>query len=292
MTINTNRTIRQALQEAQRRFSAARVAAPALDARVLLRHALGVTDADLFLQLDDPLPAVPAAAFADVVERRLTGEPVAYLIRRREFYGLDFRVSPAVLIPRPETELLVEHAIEALPDGARVVDVGTGSGAIAVAVARRRPEVQLLAVDRSLAACRVALSNVRDHELMDRVNVLCSDLLSAVQAPFHAVLANLPYLRHDELTALATDVQREPQQALDGGPDGLELYRRLLSDLADRRPAPTLVLCEIAPMQAAAMSALVTAALPNHRLRVLVDLAGRARLVEARLEQGVPLPQC
>ncbi|HUZ77968.1 MAG TPA: peptide chain release factor N(5)-glutamine methyltransferase, partial [Chloroflexota bacterium] len=116
MTINTNRTIRQALQEAQQRFSNAGVAAPPLDARVLLRHALGVTDVELFLQLDELLPAVPAAAFADVVDRRLTGEPVAYLIGRREFYGLDFRVSPAVLIPRPETELLVERAIEALPD--------------------------------------------------------------------------------------------------------------------------------------------------------------------------------
>jgi len=250
---------------------------------VLLRHVLDVTAAELFLRLDDLLPEESTAAFADFVARRLAGEPVAYLTGLREFYGLDFRVSPDVLIPRPETELLVECAIELLPDGARVVDVGTGSGAIAIAVARCRTDVRPLAVDRSLAACRVALSNVRDHEVMTRVDVVCSDLLTAVKAPFDAVLANLPYLRHDELTALAAELQREPQQALDGGQDGLELYRRLLSDLAERRPRPTLVLSEIAPMQRDAMLTLVAAALPDHRVQVLSDLAGHARLVVARL---------
>ena len=283
MTRATNRTVRQALQEAQQRFTLGNIAAPGLDARVLLRQVLSFTAAELVLHLDDPLSQESATAFADLVERRLAGEPVAYLTGRREFFGLEFRVSADVLVPRPETELLVQRAIDMLPKGAGVVDVGTGSGAIAVAVARCRADVRIVAVDRSLPACRVALSNVYDHEVTHQVTVVCADLLAGVTAPFDAVLANLPYLRRDELSALATDVQREPRQALDGGVDGLEQYRRLLSDLAERQPRPTLVLCEIAPRQRDAMHAMVAAALPDHRVLVLSDLAGRARLAEARL---------
>ena len=275
-------TIRHAIHAAEARLRSASVDTPDLDARVLSQHVLQLTPTELFLHLDDPLSPERMVQLQRLVARRAAGEPAAYLTGRREFYELDLRVTPDVLIPRPETELLVERAIAALPRGATVVDVGTGSGAIAVAVAWHRPDLRLLAVDRSPGACRVARTNVCEQHMQSAVGVACADLLSAVRWPVQGILANLPYLAHDELPALAREVRREPQQALDGGQDGLDLYRRLFADLAMRRPPPFLVLCEIAPMQVDAMLGLVTAALPGFGLQVFPDLAGRARLVEAR----------
>lgn len=275
-------SMRHALRAAAAHLRSAGVDTPDLDARVLGQHALRLTPSELYLHLDDPLSSSSAQELQRLIVRRSAGEPVAYLTGRREFYGLDLRVTPDVLIPRPETEVLVERAIAALPRSATVVDVGTGSGAIAVAVARHRPDQRLLAIDRSPAACRLARLNVDLQRLQATVGVACADLLSAVRWPVHGVLANLPYLCHGELSTLAREVRREPQLALDGGRDGLDPYRRLFTDLAARHPAPVLVLCEIAPGQAEAMLGLVTTALPGYAVRVIPDLAGRARVVEAQ----------
>lgn len=271
------------MRAAEDRLRAAGVESPGLDARVLFRHVRTLTAAELFLHLDDPVSSEHSSALYQLVERRASGEPVAYLTGRREFYGLDLQVTPDVLIPRPETELLVERAIAGLPAATRVVDVGTGSGAIAIAVAHHRQDVRMLAVDRSAAACRIAAVNIRAQHVERAVGVACADLLSAVRWPVDAVLANLPYVPHNELPGLPAEVQQEPKQALDGGVDGLALYRRLFADLAGRRPFPALILCEIAPTQVAAMLAQAAASLPHHRVQVLPDLAGRARLVEAFL---------
>jgi release factor glutamine methyltransferase len=234
------------------------------------------------VHLDDQLSAERAVRLRRLVARRSAGEPIAYLTGRREFYGLDLQVTPDVLIPRPETELLVERAIAGLPPGATAVDVGTGSGAIAVALARYRPDLRLLAIDRSPDACRLARSNVCAQNVQPTVGVICADLLSAVRWPVEGILANLPYLRHEEMPDLAREVRREPSQALDGGQDGLDLYRRLVADLATRRPPPFLVLCEIAPLQGNALREMISAALPEYDVRVFPDLAGWARVVEAR----------
>lgn len=282
MTDAAVNTVRYALRAAAAHLGAAGLATPGLDARVLVRHVLRCTPTELLLRLDEPLSAEQASALTYLVGRRAAGEPVAYLTGRKEFYGVEFAVTSDVLIPRPETELLVERAIDALAAGSRVVDVGTGSGAIAVAVARHRPDVRVLAVDRSAAAARVARDNVRAQGVEGRVGVICADLLAAVRWPQDGVLANLPYLTSDELPALSAEVRYEPCLALDGGGDGLDLYRRLFADLAARQPAPALVLCEIAPFQSEAMLALASAALPRHRVRVLPDLAGRSRLLEAQ----------
>jgi release factor glutamine methyltransferase len=275
-------SLRDALRAAAARLRSATVDTPDLDARVLLQHLLQFERTDLLLHLDDPLSPERAGALRRLLARRMAGEPIAYLTGRREFYGLDLQVTPDVLIPRPETEVLVERAIVGLPAGITAVDIGTGSGAIAVALARHRPDLRLLAIDRSPQACRVARSNVCAQDVQPTVGVVCADLLSAVRRPVEGILANLPYLRHDELPELAREVRKEPQQALDGGQDGLDLYRRLLTDLAARRPPPLLVLCEIAPPQADTMRGLVSTALPECEVRVLPDLAGRARVVEAR----------
>lgn len=274
--------LRHALRAAAAHLRSAGVDTPDLDARVLFQDALHLAPSELYLHLDDMLSTESALELQRLVAWRSAGEPVAYLTGRREFYGLELRVTPDVLIPRPETEVLVERAIAALPRSARVVDVGTGSGAIAVAVARHRPDLRLLAIDRSPAACRLARMNVDAQRLHATVGVACADLLSAVRWPVQGVLANLPYLRHAELPTLAREVRREPQLALDGGRDGLDPYRRLFTDLAARHPAPVLVLCEIAPLQAETMLGLVATALPGYEVRVIPDLAGRARVVEAQ----------
>jgi release factor glutamine methyltransferase len=274
--------VRHALQGAVAHLRAARITTPALDARVLLQHLLQCTPTELFRRLDEPLSPGQSSALAQLVGRRAAGEPAAYLTGRKEFYGVDFAVTPDVLIPRPETELLVERAINLLPVRSRVVDVGTGSGAIAASVARHRPDIRVLAVDRSAAACRVARRNVCTQRVAHQVGIACSDLLAAVRWPVDAILANLPYLTSNELPTVSAEVQWEPRLALDGGLDGLALYRRLFADLALRRPAPALVLCEIAPFQSEAMLALASEALPLHRAQVLPDLAGRARLLEAQ----------
>lgn len=273
-------TVRCALQVAERRLVAAGIPSAALDARVLLRALLTSSAAALYLLLDEPLAPEALAAFQELINRRAAGTPVAYLTGSREFYGLALRVTTAVLIPRPETELLVERAAVLVPQNALVADVGTGSGAIAVAVAQMRPDVRLLAIDNSLDACRVARANVYRLGQAARVKILAGDLLTALNGPLDAVLANLPYLTSEEMRTLQRDVRQEPLKALDGGPDGLELYRRLFADLRQRRPTPTLVLCEIGPEQAAAALALAHAALPAHQATVQQDLAGRPRLLE------------
>lgn len=264
---------------------AAGIDGAALDARVLLRHLLNLSAAEFYLHLDRSLTSQQAATYAGLIHRRAQHEPVAYLTGRREFYGVDLHVTPDVLIPQPDTEVLVERAVAALPAGSLVVDVGTGTGAIAGAVAAARPDVRALALDRSLAACRVAQRNIAALGLTDRVGIVCSDLLTAVAGRLDAVLANLPYLTSLELSALDLEVRREPVLALDGGEDGLDIYRRLVDDLSHRSLPPALILCEIAPAQATAMQSLMATALPDHTIVVRPDLAGRPRVVEARLER-------
>ena len=212
--------------------------------------------------------------------RRADDEPIAYLIERREFFGLNLRVTPVVLIPQPDTELLVERAIALAPARARIVDVGTGSGVIAVALAHARPDVTVVATDRSSDACRVAAGNSAMLGLGGRVAVVCADLLSAIAGPFDGVVANLPYLTTADMADLQGDVRWEPASALAGGHDGLDLYRALLADLARRQPLPRLLLCEIAPAQATAMRELAARAFPGYGVAVRADLAGRERVVE------------
>jgi release factor glutamine methyltransferase len=185
----------------------------------------------LYCRLNEvPAPAV-IDSFEQLVERRLRGEPLAYLTGEREFMGLSFNVSPAVLVPRPETELLVETALVLLREGGPsplVVDVGTGSGAIAVSLAVHHPPVRVVAVDISGAALVVARANARRHGVADRVSFVQGNLLADIGGPADLIAANLPYIPSGELDGLPAEVRCEPRLALDGGPDGLDLYRRLV----------------------------------------------------------------
>jgi release factor glutamine methyltransferase len=203
---------------------------PRREAAWLLAAAWGVDEITLRLHPENELPAAVEERYREWLRRRSRGEPAHHLTGSCPFYGRDFEVSPAVLIPRPETELLVETAL-ALPlsPTSRVLDVGTGSGCVAVTLAAERPDWRVSAVDRSASALEVARRNFERHRVTVRAHV--GDLTSAVAPPWDLVVANLPYIPSADLAGLSAEVRRDPPTALDGGADGLDVVRRLLADL-------------------------------------------------------------
>jgi len=274
-------TIRAALMAATGRLSAAGSPSPRLDAEVLLRHRLGWDRTRLFIALPDPLPADAARDYAALIARRAAGEPVAYIVGEREFMGLPFAVGPGVLVPRPETECLVEWVaarVRAEPrwaDGARIVDVGTGSGAIALSLATLLPDARIVGIERSARALGYARTNRARLGLARRVALVQGDLLGPIGA-IDAIAANLPYLRADQAHA---GIAQEPAEALYAGEDGLDLYRAMIPQAARLLRAPVLLAAEIDPEQSAAMVALCRAAFPSAAITVERDLAGLDRFV-------------
>jgi release factor glutamine methyltransferase len=245
---------------------------PRLDAEVLLAAAMGVDRAVLIADPGRGLEPGEARAFQDAARRRVQREPVAYILGRKGFRRLELAVDPRVLIPRPETEHVVEAAL-GLPAGARVVDVGTGSGAIALALADERPDLEVLATESSPGALAVARANVARLGLA--VELLEGDLLEPVPRPVDAVVSNPPYVRAGE--RLAPELGYEPAEALYGGEDGLDVYRRLVPAAA----RAAFVAFEIGAGQAAAVTALVREA-GFQAIEVVPDLAGIERVVVGR----------
>jgi release factor glutamine methyltransferase len=260
---------------------------PRLDAELLLAYALGWPRARLLAERAHVPAPEQAASFAAMVARRAAQEPVAYIVGHKEFYGLDFFVDQRVLVPRPETELLVELALAAAsrltPHASRllIADIGTGSGAIAVALAAHLPEATVYATDLSADALAVAARNVERHGLAGRVRLLHGDLLAPLPAPVGLLVSNPPYtvLAEVEPNVLA----HEPHLALEGGPDGAAVYRRLLA-AAPRylRPGGALLL-EIGAWQSELVAGLLREALPSASVTVHQDLAGRDRVVVGEL---------
>jgi release factor glutamine methyltransferase len=203
---------------------------PRREAAWLLAAAWGVDEITLRLHSDREIPTAVESRYRDWVERRAAGEPAHHLTGSCPFWGRDFEVSPAVLVPRPETELVVATILELpLSAEARVLDVGTGSGCIAVTLASERPRWSVWAVDRSPAVLAVARRNCARHAV--DVALFCGDLTSATAPPWDLVVGNLPYVPTGDLERLPAEVRRDPELALDGGADGLDLVRRLLADL-------------------------------------------------------------
>jgi len=204
------------------------------DAETLLLHVLGKNKAWLLAHADDDLPEDQVVRYTQLLERRYLGEPIQYITGEAEFYGLPMRVTPDVLIPRPETEHLVEKALAlaAAFERARIVDVGTGSGAIAVALAHNLPEARITAIDISAAALEIARQNAERNGVSGRIRFLQSDLLAAVAADrFEIIVSNPPYVSTVDRDSLSVEVrEHEPAQALFAGDDGLAVYRRLISD--------------------------------------------------------------
>jgi release factor glutamine methyltransferase len=262
---------------------------PRLDAEVLLRHAAGLDRTALFLALREIAPEDVRARFQELLARRLAGEPVAYVTGTREFMGLPFAVTADVLVPRPETELLVEWALGVLPrlnPPVRAVDVGAGSGAIAVSIARLSPvPIEVTAIEPSAGARGVSARN-RDTLICAarrsgaRVTIVDDNLLSREPGPFDLVLANLPYLTPAQI-ADNPDLAAEPRMALDGGPDGLDLIERLVAQLPERLAERFALGLELDPSQAATVADLLARTLPGSDVSIIRDYAGLDRHVVA-----------
>lgn len=266
-------------------------ATPRLDAELLLAHILAASRAELLSRLRETLSPSTQRRFESLVQRRLEHEPVAYLVGEKEFYGLAFYVDPRVLIPRPETELLIDRAIEIVSHRAdtlrvnlTVADVGTGSACIAVALSQRLPGATVVALERSMDALAVAQRNLTRHHVGDRVTLLQSDLLTAVHEAmkFDLIVANLPYVSEPEAERLPETVRRhEPvEAALKAGPEGLDLIRRLLAQAPHYLRRRGVVLLEIGWKQGALVRRMAQSTFPAARVHVWPDLAGRDRVVE------------
>jgi release factor glutamine methyltransferase len=256
---------------------------PGLDAETLLRHATGLSRERFLHDVNTPADKETAERFDALVARRAAGEPVAYLTGTKEFYGLAFAVDRRVLIPRPETESIVEEAARSVPQGATIVDAGTGSGAIAVALAVVRPDLRIVATDCSYEALAVALANIRKHAVSGRVGVVATDLAQGLGRSIGAVIANLPYIPTAVLPSLPASVRAfEPQTALDGGEDGFASYRALMDQIDTDHGETTFLLCEIGHDQTSLASSEVRKRWPEAEIRVLADLAGLPRLLSVR----------
>jgi release factor glutamine methyltransferase len=256
------------------------------DAELLLAHVLGVDPAWLVAHDDAEIGEAPARRFAELVERRRRGEPLAYLIGSAGFYRREFMVDERVLVPRPETEHLVEAALEHLRAHARprVLDVGTGSGAIACTIAAELANAHVDAVDASLDALDVARENCRRLGVQQRVRLVHGDLTQPVSGErYHAIVANLPYVPTAEIARPPDPVSFEPRAALDGGSDGLAIYRRLLPDLPALLEPGGLVLAEAAPPTIQGLASLAREAFPNAAVTIGYDYAGLERFVRVRV---------
>jgi len=260
-----------------------------LDAEVLLAHTLGCQRAQLYAHPERMLQSSERARYKELVARRARREPLAYLTGHREFYGLDLLVDHRVLIPRPETEVLVERAIiegkGLLEDRGRLIvaDIGTGCGAIAIALAVHLPSTQVYATDISPPALAVASHNCRRHGVARRVHLLCGDLLSPLPHQVDMIVANLPYVAPTEMGALPPEVSRyEPRRAWDGGADGLELIGRLLAQAPAYLNDGGCILLEIGAAQGDAAREMAAGYFPTEKVEVLRDGAGLDRVILVR----------
>ncbi len=254
---------------------------PALEAQVLLAHILSRPRAWIIAHPESTISSAQTEQLNLLLESRRRGEPLPYLIGHWEFFGLDFTVSPAVLIPRPETELLVEEALRWIKyrgNPLRTIDVGTGSGCIAVSLAKNTPGLRILASDLSRPALEVCRSNVLRHGVHDQVRLVQADLLGPFEGPFDLVCANLPYVPTGKLAGLEV-ARREPVQSLDGGADGLRHIERLMAQACSHLAPDSLFLLEIEFGQKERVLDYAHQLFPMASVEVLSDLAGLPRLL-------------
>jgi len=284
-------SVAQTLLQAVQTLSAAGCDTPRLDAEVLLAYGLGKDRAWLYAHPEYALAPDQLGDYQALIARRAAHEPVAYLTGHKEFFGLDFVVTPGVLIPRPETEQLVEIALqileaEACPDTIAIADVGTGSGAIAITLAMHVQAAHIFAIDVSAAALAAARHNAVRHGVAGRVDCLQGDLLAPLRGAFHLIVANLPYLSRADLAAAPPEVARwEPRLALEGGPDGLAVIRRLLAAAANRLHPAGALLAEIGAGQGADVLALADQHFPRAAVEIAQDYTGLDRVLVVRLRR-------
>jgi release factor glutamine methyltransferase len=292
-------TIREALHRGSQALAEAASEEAALEAELLLAHALGTDRTHLYQRLPDDLPPDAAAAFDALLRRRLAHEPVPYILSRKEFFGLEFEVTPAAIIPRPETETLVELVLafcgsRTSGDRLRIVDVGVGCGAIAVSLAASLPQAEIIAVDVSAEALALARRNAERHGVAERIGFREGDLLAPLAAHpepkpgvsrdssrrVDVIAANLPYVRSADFEASPPEIrEHEPRLGLDGGPDGLRLIGRLLRDApACLKPGGALF-AEIGEEQGEAARSLARACFPQAQIEITRDLSALDRVL-------------
>ena len=287
------RALRQSLESVCAKLRDHGIAEWRIEADVLLRHVVGMERAEFLSRVygaEDRLTHAQSRRLDALVERRLGGEPLAYIVGRREFYGLDLEVSESVLIPRQETEILVELVLERLANmdmGRRaptVVDVGTGSGAVALAVASRSENARVVGVDISPSALDVAVRN-RDRLLGGGVEFVLGDMLTAIAAPVDVIVSNPPYIPSGTLSTLAVEVRREPTVALDGGVDGLDHFRRLMAQARGILAPGGVLIVELMPEQMEVAIEIVRRTMPDiATVSARPDLMGNSRALVAGKE--------
>lgn len=255
-----------------------------LDAELLLAHTLGAKRMDLYMTFDQPVADAERARFRELVRRRAKERcPVAYLTETREFWSLPFRVTPDVLIPRPETELLVRTAVDLKPR--RVVELGVGSGCVSAALARELPDAEIVAIDCSPAALEIARENLTRLGLAERVTLVEASGVAGLDGPFDLVLSNPPYIPQADLAGLAPELAHEPRVALDGGPDGLHVMRQICAEAPGVLERPGWLALELGIGQAAVVAELLRAA-GAAEVETYDDLAGITRVITARFAEA------
>ena len=276
--------LRQTIRHTEDLFNSHCIEDAHLEAELMIMHALGIGRVELYTRMEDSLHI--SQDFWHLVERRLSHEPTAYILERREFYGLNFYVDSNVLIPRPESELLVEKALTfssrwPLSNNCMIADIGTGSGAIAISLALHLPHAVIHAIDISQEALRVTTLNCKKHGVEDRIHITSGDTLEPLDTPVDMIVANLPYVRSSDFCHLSPEIrEHEPRVALDGGEDGLDKIRKLFSQAPMRLRPGGLMLCEIGQGQNDPAIALAKTHFPNARVDVIRDLGGIDRIVQ------------
>ncbi len=261
---------------------------PRLDAEVLLAHAVGCKRIDLYgIKFGDTATPEVRQRYRELIQKRVEGCPVAYLVGKKEFFGLQFDVSPAVLIPRPDSEHVVMECVGLAKEMAapRVVDVGVGSGNLAVTIAKQLPACQVIAIDRSPQALAVAQGNASKHGVGERIQFVEGDLLDALPAgaQFEFVVSNPPYIRHDVIPQLPVGVRNfEPHLALDGGPDGFAVFDRLVEQARGRLVSGGWLIVEIGSPQEAAARAKLQKVAEFELAPTVKDFSGHPRVLKGR----------
>lgn len=289
MLLDTPRTIREAFRQASSFLQKAGLEAAEFEAEYLLRRLLQLDRTTFFVRMPEAFPTSAFPQLRDWLERRKRQEPIQYIVGDQEFYGRTFQVSPAVLIPRPETELLVERVLQEAEDWCqrqqiRAVDVGSGSGCISITLASERPDWEVTAVDVSPEALQIAKQNARQLHVYDRIRFVQGSFLEPIEEPLDVLVSNPPYISQSDLLQLESQVRDyEPSLALDGGIDGLNPYRALVLQLSQKTNLPKrlLVAFEIGADQGEAVAGEVEKLPGLVRVEVERDYAGRDRIVLA-----------
>ena len=277
-------TLKQALNWAKRILAVNNIEDAPLECELLLRHALRISRIQLYTELNHELDHKQEAIFWNLIKRRLCGEPTAYITGHREFYGLDFYVNPNVLIPRPESELLVEKAIKLAQNHpvSTLAEIGTGCGAIAISLALNLPQAKIYATDISASALEVALFNCQKHRVVNRIRLLQGDMLDPLPEPVDLIVANLPYIKQLELRQMRS-ANFEPRLALNGGSDGLDKIRQLCCQVSGKLHPQGCLLLEIGQGQGRAVTTFLRRLLPSAKIEVTPDLGGIDRMVSLTL---------